>query len=93
MNLFEHPERLGKNHEKLISLGEKLLKRCPYDDCLLYRNVFSMWKDIKNDLESYALSDTSRDCLKHQLLKQKLQLMDLYHFNHAIKRYRREEDK
>ncbi|MPM73444.1 hypothetical protein SDC9_120424 [bioreactor metagenome] len=72
---------------RLYELGVQLSRDCPLNDCVLYRNVFQMCREL--DEQSDRLTGFPREVVDFTLQQRFLELKRLYDLNHAVREYRR----
>ena len=73
------------------TLGEMLIQDCPNNDCIVYRNVYEMYKEISADYErlSGTISDTTAHALESRIIKLHKELTEMYFSNYAVQEYRK----
>ena len=74
----------------LRSLGEQLVKDCPENDCIIYRNIYT---DYQRSIEQYkevagSLDNTLLCGMRKALRERKAELMRMYAENYAIQQYK-----
>ncbi len=74
----------------LRSLGEQLVKDCPENDCMIYRNIFV---DYQQSIEQYKevageLTDTLTRGMRKELRERRGELERMYNENYAIQCYK-----
>lgn len=70
------------------TLGQYMLDNgCPENDCVIYKNTYKMYCEVKQDLTRCVVSDTSTMYLtraEHQLLGQ---LTEMFYTNEAVRMF------
>ena len=74
-------------------IGEALLKDCPENDCIIYRNVYSIYRaveaDYKRIIEAFPDLDESTElAITRKLLECRKTLHEMYSENCAIQRFK-----
>lgn len=72
------------------SLGEQLVKSCPKNDCMIYRNIFVDYQQSLGQYKEVAdkLTDTLRRGIHKELRARRDELMRMYDKNYAIQCYK-----
>ena len=75
----------------LQSLGAQLMKDCPDNDCIIFRNIY---EDYQRSLAQYKvvadqLTDTLKIGMKKMLRDRKNDLIEMYEGNYAIQQYKK----
>lgn len=71
---------------ELYDLGVMLDTDCPDNDCIIYRNIFHMAKELDEALDS--LKGYAAGILQRELANRISELRIMYRGNHAVKKYR-----
>ena len=70
-------------------LGQYMLDHgCPENDCVIYKNTYKMYCEVKQDLARCIVSDTSVMYLtqaEHRLFSK---LSEMYYSNYAVQMFR-----
>lgn len=75
-------------------IGEALLKDCPDNDCIFFRNVYGIFRaveaDYKRIIEAFPDLDESTElAILKKLHECRKQLHEMYSDNYAIQKYRK----
>lgn len=75
-------------------IGEALLKDCPDNDCIIFRNVYGIFRaveaDYKRIIEAFPDLDESTElAILKKLHECRKQLHEMYSDNYAIQKYRK----
>ena len=74
-------------------IGEELLKECPQNDCIIFRNVYGIFRaveaDYKRIIEAFPDLDESTELsILKKLHECRKTLNEMYSGNYAIQRYK-----
>ena len=74
----------------LRSLGEQLIKNCPDNDCMIYRNIYVDYQKSISQYNAFAdqLTDTLKIGMRKALRESKNELIRMYSENYAIQQYK-----
>jgi len=74
----------------LRSLGEQLIKNCPDNDCMIYRNIYVDYQKSISQYKAVAdqLTDTLKIGMRKALRESKNELIRMYRENYAIQQYK-----
>ena len=75
-------------------IGDALLKECPENDCIIFRNVYGIFRaveaDYKRIIEAFPDLDESTElAILKKLHECRKQLHEMYSDNYAIQKYRK----
>lgn len=90
--------RICKNIEMfsmIAQIGDELLKECPENDCIIFRNVYGIFRaveaDYKRIIEAFPDLDESTELsITRKLNDCRKELMEMFTDNYAIQKYRKE---
>jgi len=86
---FRHPPQWHVlEPEQLFTLGMLLLDNCPDDDCIIFRNIFKMCREMDNQLDGLTGQDLQK--LKSRFYREYESLEHMYRTNFAVRRYLQE---
>ena len=72
---------------RVYALGLVLGEDCPRNDCIVYRNVFNMARELDDAIDKLD-SSTARAVLRRELQERVKELREMYFENYAIQRFR-----
>lgn len=89
---FENlPPELKCHREALLySLGLKLAKDCPDNDCRIYLNTFNVAQELDTALDGLDADSSPAFYLRRELRKLVRELAEMFDGNFAVERYRKE---
>ncbi len=70
-------------------LGEELAKKCPNNDCRIFRDTYAAYKSMildRSNLLGYV-SHATMTAIERQIVKSVARLYDLYHHNPVVRAY------
>ncbi len=75
-------------------IGEALMKECPNNDCIIFRNVYGIFRaveaDYKRIIEAFPDLDESTElAILKKLHECRKELHEMYSGNYAIQKYRK----
>ena len=90
--------RICKNIEMfsmIAQIGDELLKDCPQNDCIIFRNVYGIFRaveaDYKRIIEAFPDLDESTELsITRKLNDCRKELVEMFTDNYAIQKYRKE---
>lgn len=74
---------------ELETLGEELSRKCPNNECRVFRDAYTAYKSMIADrarLMGYVSSATMA-AIEHQIVKTVAKMYDLYHHNATVRAY------
>lgn len=78
----------GATTGEAFALGMELMKECPTNDCMVFRNTFKMCLDLDEQID--YVTGLARRTLEEKFCKYQRELFKMYFHNHAIHEYRKE---
>lgn len=92
--------RICKNIEMfsaIAQIGDELLKDCPQNDCIIFRNVYGIFRaveaDYKRIIEAFPDLDESTELsITRKMNDCRKELAEMFTDNYAIQKYRKERD-
>lgn len=70
-------------------IGEALLKNCPDNDCIIFKNLYTESKEIQQDLKVCELGFYSRNILEAKCRKIDAELMRMTYENYAVNQFKK----
>ncbi|WP_312047741.1 hypothetical protein [Anaerotignum sp.] len=78
----------GATTGEAFALGMELMKECPTNDCMVFRNTFKMCLDLDEQID--YVTGLARRTLEEKFYKYQRELFKMSFHNHAIHEYRKE---
>ena len=85
---FQHPPSDHPTYPKIYALGMQLLKDCPENDCIIFRNTFQMVLETDEQLD--LLSGFPRRWLSRRIQREYRCLEQMLCYNEAVRKYRQQ---
>ena len=79
--------------ELVKKIGEALLKDCPDNDCIIFRNMYLESSKIREDLKGCLLSTYSVHILESKCRKLDCDMMRMTYDNYAVVNFKRQMKK
>ena len=70
-------------------LGEELSKKCPNNDCRIFRDTYAAYKSMLLDRQNLMgyIAQATMTAIDRQLVKHIAKLYDMYHHNPIVRAY------
>lgn len=75
------------------NIGEALVKNCPDNDCVIFKNLFLEHEAIQEDLRGCILSSYSRHILEEKCRKIAVELHRMTYENYAVNNFKKQLNK
>lgn len=75
------------------NIGEALVKNCPDNDCVIFKNLFLEHEALKNDLKQSQLSSYAKNMLESRCRKVAIELQRMTYENFAVNNFKKQLNK
>lgn len=72
---------------RVYALGLTMGEDCPGNDCIIYRNIFNMARELDDAIDELT-SSTARETLRRELRERVKELREMYFENYAIQQFK-----